>query len=150
MLDRASRDEGKAEAATEVAEPLAPAMPVVQEAPKVEPQREPIAALLNDINRIVDEPAVALLWSNYLKGEPAAFSQAIYTQEGKQRYAELTDLAAHDDRFRTSLEAYTAKFEAVLRDLTVTDQDGSITRTIMASAEGRVYTVLAHISNRFA
>ena len=105
---------------------------------------------LSDINRIVDEPAVALLWSNYLKGEPAAFSQAIYTEEGKQRYAELTDLAAHDDRFRTSLEAYTAKFEAVLRDLTVTDQDGSITRTIMASAEGRVYTVLAHISNRFA
>jgi hypothetical protein len=152
LLDRASQDEAKAEAPATMAEPTAPAItitPLAQETPKVEAPREPIAALLADINQIVDDRSVALLWSNYLKGEPAAFSEAIYTHDGKQRYAELTQAIAQDERFRTSVEAYTTKFEAVLRDLTTTDQDGSITRSILASAEGRVYTVLAHVSNRF-
>ena len=115
----------------------------------MEAPREPIAALLSDINRIVKDSEVARLWSLYLKGEPATFSTAIYTEEGQQRYAELTQLLPVDERFRISLDAYTAKFEAVLRDLTATDQDGSITRSILASAEGRVYTVLAHVSRRF-
>ena len=118
------------------------------EAPKVEVPKEAISALLSDIAKLVDESAVARLWNSYLKGESAAFSKSIYTLEGQRRFEELTALHSKDDRFRASLEAYASKFEAVLRDLTTSDQDGAITRSILASPEGRVYTVLAHVSRR--
>ena len=149
LLDRASQDEGKVSEEPEAAMPLAkPKAPAVVEAPKVEVPKEAISALLSDIAKLVDESAVARLWNSYLKGESAAFSKSIYTLEGQRRFEELTALHSKDDRFRASLEAYASKFEAVLRDLTTSDQDGAITRSILASPEGRVYTVLAHVSRR--
>ena len=149
LLDRASRDEGKVSEEVEPAKPsIAPKAQAVIEEPKVEAPKEPISALLSDISNLVDANSVARLWSSYLKGEPTAFSRSIYTLEGQRRFEELTNLHAKDERFRASLEAYANKFETVLRDLTASDQDGAITRSILASPEGRVYTVLAHISRR--
>jgi hypothetical protein len=107
-----------------------------------------LPALQGDIGRLVDEAAVARLWNTYLRGEPAAFSRSIYTLEGQRRFEELSQLFKQDEQFRSVLEAYANKFESVLRDLTASDRDGSITRTILGSVEGRVYTVLAHVSQR--
>jgi hypothetical protein len=149
LLDRASRDEGKVREEAEPAKSIVtPRAQTVIEEPKVEAAKEPISALLSDISKLVDENSVARLWNSYLKGEATAFSRSIYTLEGQRRFEELTTLHAKDERFRASLEAYANKFETVLRDLTASDQDGAITRSILASPEGRVYTVLAHISRR--
>jgi len=153
LLDRASQDDGKPDTTSAAVEPETPqnvTKAIVEPTPKVETVREPIAALLADIAHLVDERSAALLWSNYLKGEPVTFSPALYTTQGQQRYTELTQQIAQDQRFRSSVDAYTTKFENVLRDLTTTDTEGSITRSILGSAEGRVYTMLAHISQRFA
>ena len=109
---------------------------------------EPIAQLLADIRALVNDDAVTNLWAAYLRGENVSFSRSLYTLSGQRRFAELSALYQADEKFRASLNSYANRFESVLKDLTVTDADGAITRSILSSPEGRVYTMLAHVSNR--
>ncbi|MEI6738399.1 MAG: hypothetical protein WCL29_07975, partial [Pseudomonadota bacterium] len=111
LLDRASRDDGKdADIGDEIVPLVTPKPQATMEMKKAELPKEPISALLSDIGQIVDENSVARLWNSYLKGEPAAFSRAIYTLEGQRRFEDLTALLASYERFRASIETYATKF----------------------------------------
>jgi hypothetical protein len=159
LLDRASRDEGKAQTAkpeaTRIQAPAAPAStqsektrPIAAPSAPLSTPTEPIAQLLADIRSLMNDDAVTNLWAAYLRGENVSFSRSLYTLGGQRRFAELSALYQADEKFRTSLNSYANRFESVLKDLTVTDADGAITRSILSSPEGRVYTMLAHVSNR--
>jgi hypothetical protein len=119
----------------------------VLDGPMITPM-ETIAGLLADVKILINEEVVADLWAKYLRGEPVSFSRALYTLAGQRRFAELVQQYRVDDKFRANLETYTKRFEVVLRDLTTADADGMVTRSILGSAEGRIYTLLAHVSNR--
>ncbi|MEI6574492.1 MAG: hypothetical protein WCO61_13235, partial [Alphaproteobacteria bacterium] len=162
LLDRASQDEVKTTPAQKQEAPRVqptqapvsapvektrPIMPPVASTPISTPT-EPIAQLLADVRSLMNDDAVSALWAAYLRGENVSFSRSLYTLGGQRRFAELSALYQADEKFRTSLNSYANRFEAVLKDLTVTDADGAITRSILSSPEGRVYTMLAHVSNR--
>jgi hypothetical protein len=162
LLDRASQDEVKTTPAQRQEAPRVqptpapvsapvektrPIMPPVASTPVSTPT-EPIAQLLADVRSLMNDDAVSALWAAYLRGENVSFSRSLYTLGGQRRFAELSALYQSDEKFRTSLNSYANRFEAVLKDLTVTDADGAITRSILSSPEGRVYTMLAHVSNR--
>ena len=124
-----------------------PFTPVATQAPLTAPV-EPIPRLLADIRSLMNDDAVANLWAAYLRGENVSFSRSLYTLAGQRRFSELSALFQSDERFRSSLESYASRFESVLKDMTASDKDGATTRSILASPEGRVYTILCHVSNR--
>ena len=144
LLARASRDEEEAvpaPAPVPVARPAAPA-----------PQAP--ADLLNTLSEtigslVVHEQAVDA-WDAYLRGDAEPFSRPLYSRRGAETFDEVRRRYEREGQFRSIIDAYIAKFEELLREVAPRDRDASISRSILASEEGKVYTLLAHASGRIA
>ena len=173
LLDRASRDyepkQGKrsidAPEQPEESAPLRSSPPV--SAPSAPPSRmtapsmsmplaaeprsltkDPVGQLLIEIKLLVNPTAVGQLWDRFLAGEAKVTSRSLYTMFGERRFNEARQNYQRDVTFRDAVDSYLSRFEQILSEATVDDSDGSITRKILTSEEGKVYTLLSHSAGR--
>ena len=143
LLARASRDEDET-------------VPVAPRAPAPAPVAKPVNAadllttLSDTIGQLVVHDQAVDAWEGYLRGETTPFNRPLYSRRGVATFEDVRQRYERDAAFRTMIDAYIAKFEELLREIAPRDRDASISRSILASDEGKVYTLLAHASGRIA
>jgi hypothetical protein len=89
-------------------------------------------------------------WDAYLRGEEVPFSRPLYSHRGVDAFEDVRRRYEREVQFRSMIDAYIAKFEELLREVAPRDRDAAISRSILASDEGKVYTLLAHASGRIS
>ena len=132
LLARASRDEDKDKPRGKASGPA-----------------DTIEALSLDIARMLDHDAVADHWDRYQRGERAMFERRLYTAQGQQAFEEVRRRYRSEREFRDSVDRYVQEFERLLAEIGRDDRDGSIVKSYLVSDTGKVYTLLAHASQRF-
>ena len=132
LLARASRDEDKDRPRGKVNGPA-----------------DTIEALSLDIARMLDHDAVADHWERYQRGERAMFERRLYSAQGQQAFEEVRRRYRSEREFRDSVDRYVQEFERLLAEIGRDDRDGSIVKSYLVSDTGKVYTLLAHASQRF-
>ena len=110
---------------------------------------ESLGSLSVDIARMIDHDAVIQLWDRYHAGDRGAFSRKIYTPQGQERFDEFGRRYRRDPDFRSTVDSYVQKFEELLNELTPGERNAALTKSILISDEGKVYTILAHASGKF-
>ncbi len=138
LLRRASSDEAPAEpkANTPEAAGRSPGQVV-----------ESLNSLSIDITAIDHEASVEL-WQRYRAGERNVFTRRLYTLKGQQTFDEIKRKYQADSEFRRAVDRYMDDFERLLEDVTRNDRDNVMTQNYLTSDTGKVYTMLAHASNR--
>jgi hypothetical protein len=137
LLARASRDEE---------EQLRPAF---REQPADPSPVETIELLTAQIGRLMNQDAVADLWTRTQAGERTAFSRRLYTMAGQQSFDELKRRHKRDDGFRQATDRYLAEFERLLDEATQSSGNPALANAYLTSDTGKVYTLLAHVAGRF-
>ena len=129
LLDRATRDDGEAEAGN-----------------------APLDGLSLEIARMVNREAVTDLWRRYQLGEkgPGLFSPRLYTAQGRQTFGEISRRYLNESVFRDTIDQYIHNFEDLVVETTRDDRDGSRTLDLLTGDSGKVYTMLAHATGRLS
>ena len=97
---------------------------------------------------MIDHEAAAEMWDRHLRGERGVFGSRLYTEPGRKRYDEFRRRFHRDPEFRETVDSYTGKFEELLREVAPGESNRALARQILASDEGKVYTILAHASGK--
>ncbi|MCZ2204201.1 hypothetical protein [Bartonella sp. A05] len=105
-------------------------------------------ALAENIVQAVDHDAIVALWNNYRRGQRNIVTERLYTLNGRMIFEAIKKKYASDIDFKRSVNQYTADFEKLLRDMSRNSEDNSLIREYLISATGKVYTMLAHASER--
>jgi len=132
LLARASRDEDEA---VEAPAPVAPARPV---APAPQAPADLLTTLLETIGTLVVHEQAVDAWDAYLRGDAEPFARPLYSRRGAETFDEVRRRYEREGQFRAMIDAYIAKFEELLREVAPRDRDASISRSILASDEGKV------------
>lgn len=137
LLRRASSDEAPAEPKAKAPEARSPGQVV-----------ESLNSLSVDITRAIDHEASVELWQRYRAGERNVFTRRLYTLKGQQTFDEIKRKYQADSEFRRAVDRYMDDFERLLEDVARNDRDNVLTQNYLTSDTGKVYTMLAHASNR--
>lgn len=104
---------------------------------------------MSDIAACIDERRVMEIWQRLKRGETDVLSQrGLYPRQGQQIVDRVQRRYETDKTFRSIVDRYLGDFEKMLQDLSRTDPRGGSVQARLASDEGRIYFVLAHISGR--
>ena len=104
---------------------------------------------MSDIASCIDERRVMDIWQRLKRGETDVLSQrGLYPRQGQQIVDRVQRRYETDQTFRAIVDRYLADFEKMLQDLSRNDPRGGTVQARLASDEGRIYFVLAHISGR--
>lgn len=109
---------------------------------------ESLNSLSIDITRAIDHEASVELWQRYRAGERNVFTRRLYTLKGQQTFDEIKRKYTADSEFRRAVDRYMDDFERLLEDVSRNDRDNVMTQNYLTSDTGKVYTMLAHASNR--
>jgi hypothetical protein len=122
--------------------------------PPARPSRPPASqggldSLTLDIARMVDNAAVAELWTRFLRGERDGLtSRRLYTTQGHQTFGEIRRRYRSDADFRTTVDSYIRNFEELLSETGRGDRDGARSLELLTGDAGKVYTMLGHAAGR--
>lgn len=104
---------------------------------------------MSDIASCIDERRVMDIWQRLKRGETDVLSQrGLYPRQGQQIVDRVQRRYETDTTFRGIVDRYLSDFEKMLQDLSRSDPRGTTVQSRLASDEGRIYFVLAHISGR--
>jgi hypothetical protein len=104
---------------------------------------------MSDIASCIDERRVMEIWQRLKRGETDVLSQrGLYPRQGQQIVDRVQRRYETDTTFRGIVDRYLSDFEKMLQDLSRSDPRGASVQSRLASDEGRIYFVLAHISGR--
>jgi hypothetical protein len=104
---------------------------------------------MSDIASCIDERRVMEIWQRLKRGETDVLKQrGLYPRQGQQIVDRVQRRYETDKTFRGIVDRYLADFEKMLQDLSRGDPRGATVQSRLASDEGRIYFVLAHISGR--
>jgi len=104
---------------------------------------------MSDIASCIDERRVMEIWQRLKRGETDVLSQrGLYPRQGQQIVDRVQRRYETDTTFRGIVDRYLSDFEKMLQDLSRNDPRGGTVQSRLASDEGRIYFVLAHISGR--
>lgn len=104
-----------------------------------------------DIASCIDERRVMEVWQRLKRGETDVLRQRnLYQRQAQAIVDNVQRRYETDQTFRSIVERYLGDFEKMLQDLSRSDPRGGAVQTRLASDEGRIYFVLAHISGRLA
>ncbi len=104
---------------------------------------------MSDIAACIDERRVMEIWQRLKRGETDVLTQrGLYPRQGQQIVDRVQRRYETDKTFRSIVDRYLGDFEKMLQDLSRTDPRGGGVQARLASDEGRIYFVLAHISGR--
>ncbi len=102
-----------------------------------------------DIASAIDERRVMDIWQRLKRGETDILQQrGLYQRQAQPIVDSVKRRYETDQTFRTIVERYLADFEKMLQDLSRSDPRGAAVQSRLASDDGRIYFVLAHISGR--
>ncbi|WP_297322029.1 hypothetical protein [uncultured Bartonella sp.] len=101
-----------------------------------------------DIVRAIDHNAAVELWDHYRRGQRNIYTQRLYTLSGQKTFEKIRQKYLMDSEFRRSVNQYIADFEKLLRDISRETGDRETIRDYLTSDTGKVYTMLAHASDR--
>jgi hypothetical protein len=122
----------------------------VRQPPAPLPATQTLDAISGDIARMVDHNAVEELWKRYYRGDQNIFTRQLYSERGQQTFDAIKERYASDASFRKTIDGYNEEFEKLLNEVSRKDNDGTLLRSYLTSDSGKVYTMLAHASGRFA
>jgi hypothetical protein len=102
-----------------------------------------------DIAACIDERRVLDIWQRLKRGETDMLRQrGLYSRQAQPIVDRVQRRYETDQSFRNVAERYLNDFEKMLQDVSRSDPRGSAVQSRLASDDGRVYFVLAHISGR--
>ncbi len=104
---------------------------------------------MSDIASCIDDRRVMDIWQKLKRGETDVLNQrGMYPRQGQQIVDRVQRRYETDTTFHGIVDRYLNDFEKMLQDLSRTDPRGATVQSRLASDEGRIYFVLAHISGR--
>jgi hypothetical protein len=104
---------------------------------------------MGDIASCIDERRVMEIWQRLKRGDTDILNQrGLYSRQGQAVVERVQRRYETDQTFRTIVERYLADFEKMLQDMSRSDPRGASVQSKLASDDGRIYFVLAHISGR--
>ncbi|MGA7326694.1 MAG: hypothetical protein WBX25_19935 [Rhodomicrobium sp.] len=102
-----------------------------------------------DIASCIDDRRVMDVWQRLKRGETEVLQQrGLYSRQGQAIVDRVRRRYDMDQTFRTIVDRYLTDFEKALQDLSRSDPRGTGIQTRLASDDGRIYFVLAHMSGR--
>ncbi|MBI4725121.1 MAG: hypothetical protein HY765_09120, partial [Rhodomicrobium sp.] len=102
-----------------------------------------------DIASCLDERRVMEVWQRLEHGETEILQQrGLYSRQGQAIVDRVQRRYETDQTFRTIVERYLTDFEKALQELSRSDPRGAAVQARLASDDGRIYFVLAHVSGR--
>ena len=128
--------------------PIPPAPPAKPVAAKPVTAADLLTNLSDTIGQLVVHDQIVDAWDAYMRGEASPFNRPLYSRRGVAAFEDVRERYERDGTFGAMIDAYIAKFEELLREIAPRDRDASISRSVLASDEGKVYTLLAHATGR--
>ncbi len=110
---------------------------------------EKLDSLSVDIARMIDHDAAVELWDRYKRGERNVFTRRLYTLQGQQTFDEIRRRYRRDEEFRQTVDRYIEEFERLLDEASDNGRNQQVANGYLTSETGKVYTMLAHASERF-
>ena len=102
-----------------------------------------------DIASCIDDRRVLDVWQRLKRGENEVLQQrGLYSRQAQSTVDRVQRRYETDQTFRNIAERYLADFEKMLQDVSRSDPRGAAVQARLASDDGRIYFVLAHISGR--
>jgi len=102
-----------------------------------------------DIASCIDERRVLDIWQRLKRGENDVLHQrGFYSRQAQAVVERVQRRYEGDQSFHNVVERYLGDFEKMLQDLSRSDPRGNAVQAKLASDDGRIYFVLAHISGR--
>ncbi len=148
LLARASEDES-APFPTRDDYGAPPASPAVTASPGRSAPNDAMDFNMSDIAAAIDERRVMEVWQRLKHGETDILNQrGLYSRPGQTIVDRVRRRFETDATFRVITERYCTDFEKMLHDLSRNDPRGGAVQTNLASDNGRIYFVLAHVSGR--
>ncbi|EJF81230.1 Apolipoprotein A1/A4/E domain [Candidatus Bartonella washoeensis] len=141
LLERASREETLYEKM-----PDDTVFAPVQTKPR--PVNESLNSLAAGIVRAINHNAIVELWDNYRRGQKNIVIERLYTLNGKAIFETVKKKYMSDVNFKNSVNQYITDFEKLLRDISRSSGSSKSVRKYLISDTGKVYTLLAHASDR--
>jgi hypothetical protein len=104
---------------------------------------------MRDIASCIDERRVLDIWARLKRGETDVLHQrGLYSRQAQAVVDRVQHRYETDQNFRGVVERYLGDFEKMLQDVSRSDPRGATVQARLASDDGRVYFVLAHLSGR--
>jgi hypothetical protein len=103
---------------------------------------------MDDIADCIDEKRVMDIWQRLKRGDSDAMARGVYTQQAQATVDQVRRRYETDPTFQVIVERYLSDFERMLQDLSKSDPKGVAVQQNLASHNGRIYFVLAHMSGR--
>jgi hypothetical protein len=104
---------------------------------------------MSDIASCIDERRVLDIWGRLKRGETEVLQQrGLYSRQAQAIVDRVQHRYDTDQNFRAVAERYLSDFEKMLQDISRSDPRGTAVQSRLASDDGRVYFVLAHLSGR--
>jgi hypothetical protein len=104
---------------------------------------------MSDIASCIDERRALDVWARLKRGESEVLQQrGFYPRQAQAIVDRVQRRYETDQNFRAVVERYLSDFEKMLQDVSRSDPRGAAVQARLASEDGRVYFVLAHLSGR--
>ncbi|WP_317993332.1 apolipoprotein A-IV repeat region-like domain-containing protein [Bartonella gliris] len=141
LLERASREETLCEETPDNAV-FAP----VQTKPRS--VNGSLNSLAAGIVRAINHNAIVELWDHYKRGQKNIVTEHLYTLNGRAIFETVKKKYMSDVNFKNSVNQYIEDFEKLLRNVSHSSTSSNAVRKYLISDTGKVYTLLAHASDR--
>lgn len=102
---------------------------------------------MRDIAGCIEEKRVMEVWQRLKRGD-AELPRNLYAPQAQVTVDKVRRRFETDPTFRVIVERYLSDFERMLQDVSKSDPKGTAVQSSLASDNGRIYFVLAHISGR--
>ena len=122
----------------------------VPQAPVVQPAHEWLASISQDINQITYPEVLKAYWERVLSGDRSLSVLPSFTTPGLGKIEEARTRYSNEREFRQIIDDYITRFDDHLRNVPAGPQSYSVIRSIIASDQGKVYTLLSTLVGRIA
>ena len=109
-----------------------------------------IKNLTTKISQSIDEKALKEAWESYRSGGVNVFSRRIYTLSGQETFEQLRRKMNDDSNFAKNSAAYIEEFEQLLSNAISNPNSKTSTIDLLTSERGKIFTMLAHASERLS
>lgn len=107
-----------------------------------------LKGLSQEMAQALNQEALQKLWSQYHRGKKNISEKHLYTPQGLQTFAKVKRQYDSNPDFQTSANQYMKEFEDLLRQARVNSSAPQLLQSYLMSPTGKVYTMLAHASER--
>jgi hypothetical protein len=101
-----------------------------------------------DVDKWLEKDVSQLDWNAYLKGDHSRFTRRAARFASGQETSEIATLYRRDAEFNEHVNRYLSDFEALLKNVLMSRQGGTLAVTVLSSDIGKLYVALAQAIDR--